>query len=232
MDSMVIGHAYVVLAISLVLAALDWLAVARRWKRVGYILKPATMVVVLIGAWLLTRAPHDIWQARFFLPGLAFSLIGDVFLMLPDRQCFLPGLAAFLLAHVCYIIGLNPTMLPGAAFSLLVPVVIIGVVLYRGIAAGLRRGNRESLLVPVALYSVVLGLMLFSAWGTLFRPTWTPLRRVFVITGASLFFTSDAMLAWGRFVSSSYTSSRVWVHVTYHLGQIALAASIASGGYS
>jgi hypothetical protein len=73
---------------------------------------------------------------------------------------------------------------------------------------------------------VVLGLVLFSAWATLFRPEWTSLRQGLVIVGASLFFCSDAMLAWDRFVMPSF-----WLHllviVTYHLGQMALAASIA-----
>ncbi|MBU0703880.1 MAG: hypothetical protein KKC18_08430, partial [Chloroflexi bacterium] len=51
----------------------DWLAVVRRWKRLEYIFKPATLVTVLIGAYLLTRGPHDTWVARFFLSGLALS---------------------------------------------------------------------------------------------------------------------------------------------------------------
>lgn len=208
------------------LAAIDWLAVARRQRRLEYVFKPATLVAILVGARLLTRGPHDAWQARFFLPGLALSLAGDVFLMLRSERLFLVGLAAFLLAHLCYIVGLNPTMPPLSALLILVPVAFIGVALYRGIAAGLRQRDKKGMLIPVAIYSVMLGLMLFSAWATLFRPAWTPLRRGLVIAGATLFFVSDAMLAWDRFVSPS-PSARLRVHITYHLGQLALAASIA-----
>ncbi len=214
------------LLISLFLALIDWLAVARHRKRLEYVFKPATLVAVLIGAWLLTQDAHDVWQARFFLPGLAFSLAGDVFLMLPGERFFLPGLVSFLLAHLCYIAGLNPTLPPCPTLVLLVIVAAIGVTLYRSIAAGLRRQGQRALLVPVALYSVVLSLMLFSAWATLFRPEWTSLRRGLVIVGASLFFGSDAMLAWDRFVAPS-SRLRLLVIVTYHLGQVALAASIA-----
>ncbi len=214
------------LVIALVLGLVDWVAVARRQKRLEYVFKPATLVAVLVGAWLLARGPHDAWQARFFLPGLAFSLAGDVFLMLPGGRFFLPGLVSFLVGHLCYIAGLNPTLPPWPALAILVVVAVIGVTLYRAIAAGLRRQGQTEMLIPVALYSVVLSLMLFSAWATLFRPEWTPLRRGLVIVGASLFFGSDAMLAWDRFVASSF-----WLHllviVTYHLGQVALAASIA-----
>jgi len=138
----------------------------------------------------------------------------------------LPGLVAFLLGHVCYIVGLNPTLPPWPALGVLVVVAAIGVLFYRSIAAGLRQRGRDALLAPVALYSVVLGLMLVSAWATLFRPEWTPLRRGLVVVGASLFFVSDATLAWDRFVEPA-AWRRLLVIVTYHLGQVELAASVA-----
>jgi uncharacterized membrane protein YhhN len=225
--SLVVG--YWALVISLALALLDWLAVVRRQKRLEYIFKPATLVAVLIGAWLLTRGPHDAWVARCFLLGLAFSLAGDVLLMLPGKRFFLPGLVAFLLAHLCYVAGLNQTLPPWPALVPLAAVAAVGLTLYRGIAAGLRRHGQTGLLVPVAIYSLGLSLMLLSAWATLFRPEWTPLRRGLVIIGASLFFASDTMLAWDRFVTPS-PSAGLLVMVTYHLAQVALAASIALKG--
>jgi hypothetical protein len=78
----------------------------------------------------------------------------------------------------------------------LIPLSVIaalGLLLVRGIASGLRRSGQIALLGPVAIYSVVLSLMLFSAWATLFRPEWTFLRRAFVIAGGSLFFVSDSI---------------------------------------
>jgi uncharacterized membrane protein YhhN len=212
--------------ISLVLALVDWVAVARRQKRLEYVFKPATLVAVLVGAWLLTRGPHDAWQACFFLPGLAFSLAGDVFLMLPGERFFLPGLVAFLLGHICTIVGLNPTLPRWPAVAILVIVAVIGVTLYRSIASGLHRQGQTALRVPVALYSLVLSLMLSSAWATLFRPEWTSPRQGLIIAGASLFFASDAMLAWDRFVTPS-SRLHLLVIVTYHLGQMGLAASLA-----
>jgi uncharacterized membrane protein YhhN len=211
---------------ALILAVMDWLAVARHWRRVEYVLKPATLIAVVIAAWLLTRGSHDAWMARFFLPGLLLSLVGDVFLLLPGTEHFLLGLVSFLLAHVCYIIGLNHTLPPWPALILLVVVAFIGLMLFRSIASGLRRQSQTTLLVPVAIYSLVLSLMLFSAWATLFRPEWSALRRGMVIVGASLFFSSDAMLAWNRFVMP-VPGGRLPEMVTYHLGQMALAAAIA-----
>jgi uncharacterized membrane protein YhhN len=213
-------------AVALTLAMMEWLAVARHWRRLEFVFKPATLVAVIIAAWLLTRNSHDTWMARFFLPGLILSLAGDIFLLLPGGRFFVLGLASFLLAHLCYTVGLNPTPPPGPALALVVPVAAIGLMLARGILSGLRGQGQMALAIPVALYGVVLSAMLISAWATLFRPEWTPLRQGMVIVGASLFFASDTMLAWNQFVEP-LPSGRVRVMVTYHLAQMALAASIA-----
>ena len=84
-----------------------------------------------------------------------------------------------------------------------------------------------ALTIPVAIYGLVLSVMLVSALATLFRPEWTPVRRGMVIAGASLFFASDTMLAWNRF-AAPLPQGRLWVMITYHLGQIGLAASLSS----
>jgi alkenylglycerophosphocholine/alkenylglycerophosphoethanolamine hydrolase len=213
-------------AAALFVAVLDWLAVHHEQRRAEYVFKPATLVIVVVAAWLITRGPHDVWMARFFLPGLVFSLAGDVFLMLPGERFFVPGLASFLLAHICYVVGLNPALPPLPALIPLAAIAVLGALLFRGIASGLRKREQAALLVPVAVYSLALSLMLFSAWATLFRPEWTPLRRALVIAGASLFFASDSMLAWDKFVQL-LPGGHTKVMITYHLAQLSLAAAIA-----
>ena len=212
--------------VAFTLAVLDWVAVARNWTKAEYVFKPATTAAIVIAAWLITRGPHDARLAQFFLPGFVFSLAGDVFLMLPGARFFRLGLISFLVAHVCYIIGLNPSLPPLPALIPLVIIAALGLLLVRGIASGLRRSGQKALLGPVAIYSGVLSLMLFSAWATLFRPEWTALRRALVIAGGSLFFASDSMLAWDKFVQL-LPGGHTKVMVTYHLAQLALAASIA-----
>ncbi|MGD8244230.1 MAG: lysoplasmalogenase [Anaerolineae bacterium] len=220
---------YALLLVVLLVAAGDWLAVARGRRDLELVFKPATLVALLVVAWLLTQGPHDARQARFFLPGLGFSLLGDILLMLRGKRFFLGGLVAFLLAHVCYVIGFNPTVPPWSSFVILIPVAAIAAFLFRALARGLRQRGEGGMLAPVAIYSAVLSGMLFSAWATLFRRQWTGLRQGLAIAGASLFFLSDAMLAWDRFVES-FPRAHLLVHVTYHLGQIALTASIAQVG--
>ena len=88
------------------LAVVDWVAVARGWKKLEYFAKPATMVALLV--FMIQNGGLSggmIW----FTMGLILSLAGDVFLMLPKEQ-FIAGLVSFLLAHVTYIIGLAPKL--------------------------------------------------------------------------------------------------------------------------
>lgn len=212
-------------AAALILAGIEWLAVARGWRRLEYIFKPATLLAVILAAWLLTRGPHDGWIARFFLPGLVLSLAGDIFLLLPGERFFMAGLVSFLLAHLCYTVGLNPMLPPWPALVCLLVVGVIGLPLIRGILSGLRRQHQIELTIPVVMYGLVLSLMLVSALATLFRPEWTPVRRGMAIAGAGLFYASDTMLAWNQFVAP-LPQRRLWVMITYHLGQIGLAASI------
>ncbi len=212
---------------ALIAAVLDWIATARNWRRAECVFKPATLILVWLAAWLITRGPHDTWIARFFLPGLLLSLAGDVLLLVPGPRFFMLGLVAFLLAHVCYILGLNATPPPLASAVVLIIIAAVGAWLYRGLAAGLRSKGQLALRAPVAAYSAVLALMLFSAWATLFRPGWTPLQRGLVIVGATAFFISDSMLAWSKFVRP-LPGGHAASMVIYHLAQFSLAASIAS----
>jgi uncharacterized membrane protein YhhN len=208
-------------------ALTDWFAVARANKTLEYVFKPATMLAVMLAALLVLPGARDPWLARFFLFGFAFSLAGDVFLMLPGARYFIFGLGAFLLAHLAYIVGLNPTLPPFSSAILLLPIGAIGVLLITRVVRGLRVSKRDSLVIPIMIYGVAISLMLFSAWATFFRPEWTSIERAWVVVGATLFFISDAMLAWNRFVTPFHAAA-LGVIVTYHLGQLALAATIAT----
>jgi alkenylglycerophosphocholine/alkenylglycerophosphoethanolamine hydrolase len=212
---------------ALICALADWFAVARANKPLEYIFKPAAMLAVIGAAWVWMQDARDVWLARFLLIGFVFSLAGDVFLMLPHPRDFLFGLGAFLLAHIAYIIGLNPTLPPPVALPLLVPIAIVGSWFSARVVRALRAAPHQKLVAPVVVYGAVISLMLFSAWATLFRPEWTTARRAFISIGATLFFVSDAMLAWNRFVKP-FAAARLGVIITYHLGQIALAAALAT----
>lgn len=97
-------------------ALTDWMAVARGWKKVEYIAKPAAMLVLL--GMLAGFGGFGSLSLNCFSLGIFFSLAGDIFLMISfyrfSNRWFVPGLFAFLLAHVAYITGLN-TPLPNVS---------------------------------------------------------------------------------------------------------------------
>ena len=211
---------------AMALGIVNWIAVARKQRRVEYVVKPGTLILVIIAALLLMRGADNTRLALFFVLGLCFSLAGDVFLMLPGERFFIPGLVSFLIAHIFYIIGLNSTLPPLGSVIVLIVVAALGVALYTRIAASLRQKGELAMRIPVGAYATILSLMLFSAWATLFRPAWPVPARFTAILGATLFFASDSMLAWNKFVAPSHVL-HVLVMVTYHLAQFALAATIA-----
>ena len=207
--------ALLLLGVAAVAAVVDWVAVARGNRSVEYVAKPLTMTALV--AMALALDPTDQARWLWFVAAGVFSLAGDVFLMLP-RDRFIAGLVAFLFGHVCYIVGLaqGPLDLTAALVGL---VVVVGVVLLvaRRILAAVRAGDQASLYGPVVGYMTVICAMVVAAFAA---------GPLLAIAGALLFFSSDATLAWQRFVAP-LPSGRVAVMVTYHLGQALLLLSVA-----
>jgi uncharacterized membrane protein YhhN len=206
-------------------AVVDWIAIAKGWKKVEYIAKPWTMAALFLVLALVGR--FSSLPLIFFGLGILFSLAGDVFLMFSDRW-FIPGLVSFLLAHVFYIVGFNiPLPVVSPTWALLVALVLAfsAARLLRRIVAGLAAKGQRKLIGPVIVYGVVITLMLLSAMLTLFRLEWKATPAALVSVGAMLFFYSDAILAWTKFVAP-IKNGRMMNMITYHLGQIALIAGV------
>jgi uncharacterized membrane protein YhhN len=214
------GHALVVAA--LIVAALDWYAVARKKRAPEYLLKPLTMVV-LIAAAVALGSDDPAYVRGFTIAALVLSLAGDVFLMLP-RDLFVPGLASFLLAHIAYIVAFLSFSEP-AGWAVVASVGVIAALMYGRLFRGMLATGRQALAVPVALYVLAISAMVASAFGAAGRADWTAARSAFAIFGALLFFASDGMIGWSRFVRD-FRGSRVAIIVTYHLAQAALVLAL------
>jgi uncharacterized membrane protein YhhN len=208
------GAAALLIVLTLVVAVVDWIAVGTDRRPVEYVAKPLTMVVLIAAA--LAIDPVDDSVRIAFIVALAFSLVGDIFLMLP-RNLFVAGLASFLVGHLAYVVGLQLRGQDGLWFVIgLVVVVLAVVVIGARIVRAVRAGDEPALAVPVTAYIAVISLMVASAFGT---------RNLFAIGGASLFYSSDALIAWNRFVQA-FPYGRVAIMVTYHLGQVGLVLSL------
>jgi uncharacterized membrane protein YhhN len=204
--------ARVAFAVAAVLAVLNWVAVARRFKPLEYLAKPSVMVALAVAALAFDTADPRRWV---FVAALAFSMLGDVFLMLPSDR-FLFGVGAFFLAHIAYIVGLR--MDSSAALSLFAGVLVVGafaVTVGRHIVLAVRKQAPE-LATPVSAYVAVISVMVASAIAT---------KNPYAAAGAVIFMASDTLIAWNRFVQA-LPWAPVTIMVTYHVGQGLLVLSL------
>lgn len=217
---------YIWLILAVLCAALEAVAVARSVQKLEYVAKPAVMVCLFL--WLYTSTglqSNSFW----FGMGILFSLVGDVLLMFALDRLFLFGLIAFLFAHVAYITGFRAEVGFSSAWSflLLLIIVINASRLLRRILGAMRLTGQNRLIVPVLVYGTVISFMLYTAMSTLYDPAWKAGSALLVSLGAFLFWISDLILAWNKFVSS-IKNGRVFNIVIYHLGQISLIAGVIS----
>jgi uncharacterized membrane protein YhhN len=210
---------YIPILIAFIMAVLNWIAADRQIKPLEYVTKPATMLALL---WWVGSSVGLGGSILWFSLGIVFCLAGDVFLMIP-RDMFIFGLVAFLLGHICYTVGLN-NQAPFINFWGVIFIVVLGVFigwLYPKLVKGLVAKGKSRLKIPVLIYSLVISLMVYSACMTWTRPDWPVPAALSVSLGAILFFTSDSMLAWDRFITP-LSHARLKVMMTYHLGQFGI----------
>lgn len=217
---------YFWLALALLFALLESIAVSRNLKRLEYIAKPAVMAFLFL--WLYTTTGLQGTTLWFGL-GILLSLVGDVLLMISLDRLFLPGLAAFLLAHLSYITGFRAELTTVNVWSLILLafIAINASRLLRRIVGAMRARGENTLILPVIVYGIVISIMLYAAMSTTSNLTWSPLAASLVSAGALLFVASDVILAWMKFVAP-LKNARIWNIALYHLGQIGLIAGVVS----
>jgi uncharacterized membrane protein YhhN len=205
--------AWVLLAIAAVFAVGNWVAVARGSAVLMYVCKPATLVFLIAVAVAVDPVHSD--TRAWFVVALVLSLLGDIFLMLPQDR-FVFGLASFLFGHIAYTVGLN--LHTDGLWLLAIPVVVIAALLAVRLVRGIRTSGHTELLGPVIAYVVVIAAMGASAVAS---------GNALAAVGALLFMASDALIGETRFVQP-----RVWggvaIMVTYHLGQAGLVLSLVT----
>jgi uncharacterized membrane protein YhhN len=213
----VTAGAWALLIVAAILAAGDWVAVARGIEHLEYACKPGALAALIAVALTLDPAHGDV--RAWFVVALVLSLAGDVFLMLPSDR-FVAGLASFLLAHFAYVIGL--TRHGGSAGALLVaalPVVAVAGLLGARFLRAARAADHSELVGPLVAYMAVIAAMVTCAVAS---------GNVLAAAGAALFMGSDALIAETRFVGPRKLAPVV-IMVTYHLGQAGLTLSLVHG---
>ncbi len=202
-----------------------WLPAAIVLTGVGYIVaapdeplalsllfKAIPMVLIILYALVLLPADRD--PIHVLIPvGLGFSLVGDVTL-----QWFLVGLTAFLFAHLIYIGGfLTRVRATTARIATVLPLAVVGLLVGTELLAAVRASGDTELLVPVAVYVVVILVM---AWAAILT------GNHWAAAGSLLFVASDTVLAWHMFVETvPYRDTLVMT--TYYGAQLLIARSLA-----
>lgn len=218
------GSAWLLLALFVAVAAIDWMAVQIQNKPLEYLAKPGCMAF-LIGAALAIDPASDAARAALVV-ALVLSTLGDVFLMLPGRQpdstgpnLFVAGLASFLLAHVAYVAGFAIEDVEPIGLAVgLVPVLVVLAAIGRTVVRAVQRSDESELTAPVTAYVLVISAMLLFAFGTL---------DARAMVGAVLFAGSDSLIAWERFIRPR-PGGPLTIIVTYHLAQALLVTSFVS----
>ncbi|WP_052807256.1 lysoplasmalogenase [Risungbinella massiliensis] len=184
---------------------------AYTWK---YVLKPGTMVLIMIIAYL--KVDEVGIFGWLILLGLFFSMLGDIFLMLPSDR-FILGLVSFFIAHVIYVVAFPAKReISGVTLFEIFVLVAIATIFFLYLRSGVNQEGGIILQVAVLLYISVISLMVFRALQS---------GMFFLIVGAFLFYLSDAILAWNRFVRK-YRWGELGVMITYFLAQTLFAVSL------
>ena len=211
---------WLLLAVFLAVAVVDWGAVHVRSKALEYVCKPGCMLALIAAAAALDT--DDEAARTALLVALALSTLGAVFLMLRGERSdlFLAGLASFLCAHIAYVVafsfeGLHTTgVLVGVGFA-----AALALFVGRPVVAAVRGGDEPAMAGPVTAYVAVIATMVLAATGT---------EDGRAAVGALLFAASDSLIARQRFVREAAWAPLAII-VTYHLAQALLVTSFAQG---
>ena len=203
-------------ALAAVASTGNLVSILRHDRRLEYATKPAVMVLLVAAAVLLHPASQG--ERALFVVALVLGLAGDVLLMLPDDY-LVPGIAAFLAGHLAYAAGFR---IGGfAILGLVAGMVIVAAtaVLYLHRILSAVESGRAHLRNPVIAYAIVISLMTVSA---------TASGNLVAAAGGLLFFFSDVIFAWYRFVNPVRWGQPVNI-VMYQAGQALLVLSLAVG---
>jgi uncharacterized membrane protein YhhN len=184
------------------------------WLR--YTLKPLTTLLILAVA-ASFAAPISTLYRTLIIVGIAFSLAGDVFLMLPQNT-FVFGLVSFLIAHIFYIFAYRSVSGFHLTWWLALPYTIYGFfMLY------LLWPHVGDLRIPVIIYAAVLMIMGWQA-----AEQWWHVRdtsMLLAMIGAILFILSDTTLALTKF-RAPVPQRDLIIMSTYYGAQLLIAWSV------
>ena len=170
-----------------------------------FIFKPLTTSLIIVLAIVSDAGSFGPYKS-FIIGALLFCLMGDVFLILPNK--FLQGLISFFISQALFsfaFLYLGKTV----HWWLILIFSMMACLLYLILSPYLGKMR-----IPVLLYMIVISFMAWRAWENLsLSKSW---GTVLVAAGTILFVISDANLAFNKF-RKSYKSAEAIILSTYYL---------------
>ncbi len=205
------------LLFAIFISALSFMKTDRQKKTNLYLLfKPLTTVLIIVFCIIQPPGVSALYK-NLILTGLFFSLMGDIFLMLPSDR-FISGLIGFLIAHLFYISAFSGVFGWHLNLIYFIPVFLYTAFLLKAILPG--AGSKK---IPVIIYAAVLSVFLWQAAG---RFDFSLSRSAaLAFFGAVLFVISDSILAYTRFTKKFLFSQELKM-TAYWAAQILIAASV------
>ncbi len=187
---------------------------------VHFIAKPAIVSSLIIYFISQFRWKNNAIR-NYTLAALIFSLIGDILLMLVDKDplFFTLGLAAFLMAHIMYVFTFlkhrNKAIKPYGIIGVLI-IYAIGLfyLLYDGLG---------QMLIPVVAYMTVILTMSITAF--MRKGSVNTFSYKLVVIGAILFMISDSILALNKFYTPLFHAN-ISIMLTYAMAQYFIVLGI------
>lgn len=204
------------LSILTMLLGVFYLYSAEKQLAIGmYLLKPGTMIIIILIA-MLGLGKFSSTYSWWILAGLLFSILGDIFLMLPKDR-FIYGLLSFFAGHICYVVAFLSVPGGGEVGTWVTGSLLLIAILYLlKLSKGVFHSGGITLFLAVIAYVAIITSMVWAAFYT---------QQPIIIIGAILFFFSDAILAWDRFVGK-LTYRNFLVMIPYYLAQYLFAISL------
>ena len=203
----------VLLVLSAVLAAalyLVGLALDMFWLKL--LTKPWLVVALAAGVWLHAERR----AGRLIAWGLLAGAVGDVCLALPNA--FLPGMIAFAVGHGLYVAAfVRWNRAP--ALTLLAPVAV-----FAATGLWLMLPGAGALALPLVVYVLVIGAMIWRAAACALEPQDDALMRWGPLAGAILFGFSDFLIGIHRF-HLPLPGAAFAIILSYWAGQVLFAAT-------
>jgi uncharacterized membrane protein YhhN len=197
-----------------IVSLLEIVFVTTNNQTLRYFSKPL-IIPLLATIYISYQHPRKPILKDHILLGLFFSWVGDVLLQMPNL--FVPGLLSFLTAHVFYIIYFAKTKSDQHSFFKLRPIMLIAVMAYLVEFIYILWPTLGPMRIPVLIYGITISTMLSAAlWQYQKLENKTAL---YFIIGATLFVTSDSLLALNMF-KENFSMAGILIMSTYILAQL------------